>query len=86
MMVQGNSKSVATYEGPKFSTCEFVKGYHQTNKLKTTKKNYIKEKELSKSHFLPGLMVSAYKYISRDAGRHYHQKCKSDTSEILSGR
>ena len=40
----------------------------------------IKEQELKKDHLLPGKMVSAYHYISRDPGRLYNTKGKSDPS------
>ena len=45
----------------------------------------MKEKELKKDHILPGRMMSADHYISRDPGRLYHTKGKSDQSDMFSG-
>ena len=45
----------------------------------------MKEQELNKDHLLPGQMVSADNYISRDPGRIYHTKGKSDPYDMFSG-
>ena len=45
----------------------------------------MKEQELKKDHLLTGQMVFAYHYISRDPGRIYHTKGKSDPSDMFSG-
>ena len=86
LKVQGNSKSVANCERPKCAACKFGKGQRQPNKVNTIKKNPMKEQELKKGHLLPGKMVSSDHYISRDPGRLYHTKGKSDPSYIFSGR
>ena len=65
--------------------CEFVKGHPQPNKLNTIKNNHMKEQELKKDHLLPGQMVSVDHYITRDPGRIYHTKGKSDISDMFSG-
>ena len=44
----------------------------------------MKEKELKEYHLLPGQMVSAYKYISRDPGRLYHTKGKAYQYDMFS--
>ena len=49
------------------------------------KNNPMKEQDLKKDHLLPGQMVSADHYISRDPGRIYHTKGKSDQSYMFSG-
>ena len=45
----------------------------------------MKYQELKKDHLLPGQMVSADHYISRDPGRIYHTKGKSYQSDMFSG-
>ena len=45
----------------------------------------MKDKELKKDHLLPGKVVSADHYISRDPGRLYHTKEESDQSDMFSG-
>ena len=45
----------------------------------------MKEKDLKKDHLLPGKMVSEDHYISRDPGRIYHKKGKSNPSDMFSG-
>ena len=45
----------------------------------------MKEQELKKDHLLPGQMVSADHYISRDPGRLYHTKGEPDQSDTFSG-
>ena len=42
------------------------------------------EQELNKDNLLPGQMVSADHYVSRDPSGIYHTKGKSDQSDILS--
>ena len=85
LKLQGNSKAVANYESPKCAACEFGKVHSQPNKVNTNKRNIMKEKELKKDHLLPGQMVYADHYISRDPGRLYHTKGKSDPSDMFSG-
>ena len=46
----------------------------------------MKEQELKKDHLLPGKMVSADYYISRDPGRLYHTKRKSHPYDMFSWR
>ena len=46
----------------------------------------MKEQDLKKDQLLSGQMVSADHYISRDPGRLYHTKGKSDPSDMFSGR
>ena len=72
-------------ERPKYSACEFGKGHRRPNKVNTIKKNTMKEQDLNKDHLLPGQMVSADHSISRDPGRLYHTKGKSDSSDMFSG-
>ena len=83
--MQGNSKAVANFERPKCDSCEFGKVHCQPNKVNTIKKNPMKEQELKKDHLLPVHMVSVDHYISRDPGRLYHTKRKSDHSDMFSG-
>ena len=45
----------------------------------------MKEQVIKKDHLLPGQMVSVDHYISRDLGRLYHTKGKSDQSDMFSG-
>ena len=45
----------------------------------------MKDQEIKKDHLLPGHMVSADHYISRDLGRLYHTKVKSDPSNMFLG-
>ena len=45
----------------------------------------MKEKDLRRDNPLPGQMVSTDHYISRDPGRPYHTKGKSDQSDMFSG-
>ena len=71
-------------ERPKCAACEFGKTHLLPNKVKTTKKNAMKEQDLKKDNFLPGYMVSADHYISWATGRLYHTKGKSDTSAMFS--
>ena len=85
LKVQGSSKVVYNYKSPKCAACEFGKGHRQPNKVNTTKKNIMKEKDLKKGHLLTGQMVSADHYISRDPGRLYHTKGKTDPSDMFSG-
>ena len=61
--MQGNSKAVANCENPKCAAFEFGKGRHHTDKLKTTKKNTMKQQDIKREHFLPGQMVYADQYI-----------------------
>ena len=79
------SKAVSNFESPKCAACEFGKGHRRPNKVNTIKKNLMKEQELKKNHILPGHMVSADHYISRDPGRLYHKKGKSYQSDMFSG-
>ena len=44
----------------------------------------MKEQDLKKDNLLPGQMVSADHYISRDPVRLYHTKGKSDPSDMFS--
>ena len=83
--VQGNSKAVANCERPKCAAREFGNGHHRPNKVNKIKKNPMKEQELKKDHLLPGQIESADHYISRDPGRLYHTKWKSDQSDMFSG-
>ena len=78
LKVQGNYKAVANCESPKCSDCEFRKGNRRPNKIYTIKKNPMKEQELKIDHLQSVHMVSADHYISRDPGRIYHTKGKSD--------
>ena len=45
----------------------------------------MREQYFKKDHLLPGQMVSADQYISRDLGRIYHKKGKSDPSDMFLG-
>ena len=81
--MQGNSKAVAKCERPKCSACDFGKVNCQPNKGNTTKNNTMKEQDLKKDNILPGQMVSADHYISRDTGRLYHTKGKSDPYDMF---
>ena len=45
----------------------------------------MKEQDLKKDHLLPRHMVSKDHYISRDPGRVYHKKGKSDPYDMFSG-
>ena len=83
--MQENYKVVANCERPKGAACEFGKVHCRPNKVNTIKKNPMKEQELKKDHIMPRQMVSADHYISRDTGRHYHAKEKSDQSNMFSG-
>ena len=83
LKVQVNTKAVENCKRPKFDTCEFVKGHRQTNKIKTTKKNHMKEKYIKKEHLIPGHMLSVDSYILRYTGRIYYKK--GDPSEMFSG-
>ena len=40
--MQGNSKAVANCEGKKCAVCDFGKGFRQSNKVNTIKKNHMK--------------------------------------------
>ena len=82
--MQDNSKVVANFVRPKCAACEFGKGNCRFNKVNTIKKNPMKEQDFKKDHILPGQMLSTYHYISRDPGRLYHTKGKSDTSDMFS--
>ena len=75
---------MANCERPKYAACEFGKVHCRRNKVNTIKKNPIKEKDLNKDNLLPVHMVSADHYISRDPGRLYHTKGKSDPSDMYS--
>ena len=81
--MQVNSKAVVNCERPKCAACEFGKGNLRPNKVNTTKKNHMKEKELNKYHLLPGQMVSVDHYISRAPGKLYHTKGKSYPSGMF---
>ena len=83
--MKGNSKALANCERTKCAACDFGKGHIRPNKINTIKKNPMKEQELKKDHILPVQMVSAGNYISRDPGRLYHTKRKSDQSDMFSG-
>ena len=72
-------------ERTKCATCEVGKVHRRPNKVNEIKKNHIKDQYLNKNHLLSGQMVSADHYISRDPGRLYHTKGKSDPSDIYSG-
>ena len=82
--MQGNSKAVANCERPKCAACDFGKGHPPPNKIKTIKKNPMKDQELKKDNFMPGHMVSADHYLSRAPGRRYHTKGKSDQYDMFS--
>ena len=45
----------------------------------------MKEQDLKKDRLLPGQLVSADNYMSRDPGRLYHTKGKSYQSDMFSG-
>ena len=45
----------------------------------------MEDKDLNKDHTLIGKMVSSYHYISRDPGRIYHTKGKSDPYGTFQG-
>ena len=49
------------------------------------KHNPMKEQDLKKHHLLTVQMVSEDHYISRDTGRIYHTKYKSDPYDMFSG-
>ena len=83
--MQVKSRAVSKFEMPKCAAYEFVNGHCWPNKVKTTKKNPMKEKYLKKDHIMPGHMVSAYNYISRATGRLYQKKGKSYPSAMFSG-
>ena len=83
--MQENSKAGANCESPKCDSCESGKGHHLSNKVNTTKNNYIKGQDLKKDNILPGQIVSADQYILRDTGRLYHKKGKSYPSDMFSG-
>ena len=85
LKVQENSKAVANCENPKCSACEFGKGHCKSKKVNTINNNPTKDQELKKDHLLPEQMVSADHFISRNPGRLYHTKGKSDPSDMFSG-
>ena len=62
---------MANCESPKCAACEFGNGNRRYNKVNTTKKNPIKEKDIKKDHLLPEHMVYANHYILQDPGRLY---------------
>ena len=62
--MQGDSKSVVNYVERKCATCEVLKVHRQSNKVKTIKKNNIKEQEQKHDHLLPVKTVSVDHYIS----------------------
>ena len=83
--MQGNSKAVFNCESPKCDACEFVNGHHRSNKVNKMKNNNTKEQDLKKGNILTGQMVFSDHYISRDPGRLYHTKSKSDPPDMFSG-
>ena len=83
--MQGNYKAVSNCEMPECDACEFGKGNHQYNKLKTIKNNHMKEQEINKDYLLPGNMISSDHYISRAPVRLYPKTGKSDPSDMFSG-
>ena len=76
--MQGKSKSVANFERPKYSACEFGKGHLRPDKIKTNDKNHIKYQELNKDCLITGKTFSEYHYISWAPGRFYNTKGDSD--------
>ena len=60
MKVKVDSKVVCNFERTKCDACEFGKGPHQNNKIKTTNKNPMKEREIKKYHSMPVHMMYAY--------------------------
>ena len=81
--MQGNTKAVAEFERSKCAACEFAVVHLQTNKVNTIKNNPMEEQELKKDHLWSGQMLSEDHYISRDTGRLYHTKGKSDSSDMF---
>ena len=79
------SKAVDNCERPKCDACDFGKGNRRPNKVNTIKNDPMKEQELKKYHLQPGQILSIYHYISRDPGRTYYTKWKSDQSDMFSG-
>ena len=69
LKVQGNSKAVANCERTKCDACEFGKGHCRPSKVNTINKNPTKEQDIKKDNLLPGQVVYADHYISRDPGR-----------------
>ena len=61
--IQTNIKVAANCEIPKCDACESGKGHCQHGKIKTTKKNTTKEKDLNKDHIMTGNLLHAYHYI-----------------------
>ena len=56
--LQGNTKEGTNSEITKCSACEFGNSNCQPDKIKTTKKNYMKYQEPVKDQLLPVQMVS----------------------------
>ena len=83
--MQVNSKTVANFERPKCSAYDSGKVHCQTDKVKTTNNNPMKDQDIMRDNLLPGQMVSTDHSISWGPGRLYHTKVKSDPSEMFSG-
>ena len=64
----------------KCPTCDFGKGHHQLDKLKTIKKNPMKDQDINNNNIIPGQMMSADHYILRATGRIYNTKKNADPS------
>ena len=74
--VQGNDKIVANYERLECYNWESGMDHCQLDKIKTTNKNSMKDKEINKYHILSINMVYADNYILRAQGRLYCTKVK----------
>ena len=85
MRVKVYSNAVSKCESPKWDACYFGKGCCQPNKIKTSKKNPIKDQNLRKDNILPGQVVYSDHYILQYLGRLYHTKGKSYPYEMFSG-
>ena len=85
LKLQGNPKEVSNCESSKSSACEFGKVCCQPDKVKTIKKNPMKETDIKKDHFHPIHMVYKDHCISWASGRLYHTKGNSYPSEMFSG-
>ena len=82
---EGNNKSGTNGESTKCAECECWKVYLRTKKIKTTKKNPIKEKDIKNDNIMTVKMVSMYQYISWDTVSIYHTKGNTYPYDIFWG-
>ena len=73
LKVPVNSNAENNCESPECASCDFGKDFFQTDKIKLTKNNLKKDKELNKDHLLPEHMVLENHYISRAPVGTYHK-------------